>query len=138
MTNNPVGVVNRSLTISFNIDQASPTVLLQNIEWHFNDSTVLNNGSQAILVDQMFSTDLLSLTLTNIQHSNQGYYSMTATNEAGTNRSEIFLQVEGTYITQYKDYYMYYYNYSVYSCPCNNCITKQYYTIRRIKCNVSM
>ena len=104
VTVDPVGVVNRSTTISFNIDQASPTVVLQNIEWRFNDNTILNNGSQAILVDQMFSSDLLSLTLTNIQNSNQGYYSLIATNEAGTDSSEIFLEVEGIILYKYLYY----------------------------------
>ena len=95
ITEDPVGVVNRSVTLSFTIDQASPVVSVENIVWLFNDSTILNDGLQSLLDGHVFSSDLLNLTLTNVQHSDQGFYSLVATNEAGTNSSVIFLEVEG-------------------------------------------
>ena len=95
VTQDPVGVVNRSVTLSFLIDEASPLVQLYNIQWLFNDTIVLNNGTQAISSNHIISPDGLSLTLTDIQHSDQGTYTVIATNEAGTNSSDIFLQVEG-------------------------------------------
>ena len=93
-TDNPLGVVNQSVTLTFSIVDASPQVILDNIQWMFND-TVINNFTEPLLLEHIFSPDLLSLTLTNVQHSDQGYYSLTATNEAGTNTASIFLEVEG-------------------------------------------
>ena len=85
-------MVNQSVTLTFSIVDASPQVILDNIQWMFNDA-VINNFTEHI-----FSPDLLSLTLTNVQHSDQGYYSLTATNEAGTNTTSVFLEVEGNVI----------------------------------------
>ena len=93
-TDNPLGVVNQSVTLTFSIVDASPQVILDNIQWMFND-TVINNFTEPLLLEHIFSPDLLSLTLTNVQHSDQGYYSLTATNEAGTNTTSVFLEVEG-------------------------------------------
>ena len=85
-------MVNQSVTLTFSIVDASPQVILDNIQWMFNDA-VINNFTEHI-----FFPDLLSLTLTNVQHSDQGYYSLTATNEAGTNTTSVFLEVEGNVI----------------------------------------
>lgn len=90
-----VGVVNRSVNISFLISEAFPLVMVDNIQWHFNYTTILNNGTMLSIDNRVFTPDLLTLTLSNIQHSDQGVYSLTATNEAGTNTAEVFLEVEG-------------------------------------------
>ena len=138
ITEDPVGVVNRTVTLSFLIDQASPVVQVHNIKWQFDDTTVLNNGVQALLANHMFSADVLSLTLTNVQHSDQGVYSVTATNEAGFNSSEIFLEVEGNeqynYIVDSFDYFLS--SQLNCSCSCHHCISNRHNAIRGFKCNV--
>ena len=86
-----VGVVNQSATITFAIINAFPSVSLQNIQWMFNNTVIRSSPRY------MFSSSRLSLTIFNLQHSDEGYYSMMATNEAGSNTSSVFLEIEGIY-----------------------------------------
>ena len=86
----PLGVVNNSVTLMFRILDASPVVLPSNIEWDFN-GVALND-----LVSQYsFSADRLSLTISNLTHSDEGLYTLTATNEAGIDSASLFLNIEG-------------------------------------------
>ena len=95
VSEDPVGVVNRSVNISFIILEAVPLVMVDSIQWHYNYSTLLNNGDMSLIDNLIFTSDLLTLTLSDIQHSDQGVYSLTATNEAGTNTAQVFLEVQG-------------------------------------------
>lgn len=87
----PLGVVNNSVTLIFRILNASPVVLPSNIEWEFNDVVLNDTNSQ-----YSFSPDRLSLTISNLTHSNEGLYTLTATNEAGVGSANIFLNIEGS------------------------------------------
>ena len=129
-TEEPLGVVNRSVTISFTIEEASPVVSLQNIQWRFNDSISLNNGTQSVQLGHVFSSDLLSLTINNVQHIDQGFYSLTATNEAGTNFSEVFLEVEGTVKLLRTSANKLNLSFFYFSCSLNNCSTRRCTTTR--------
>lgn len=120
ISRDPVGVVNRSVNITFLINDAFPLVKVDSIQWHFNYSSLLNNGSIPVTDDHVFTPDLLTLTITNIQHSDRGPYSLTATNEAGTSTAQVYLEVEGNthliiipFVTCV-----------FFSCSCYNCITK--------------
>jgi hypothetical protein len=88
ITTSPLGVVDKSVTITFGIIDASPTVNASNIWWTFNGSIVANTSRHRL------SVDLLSLTINDLTHSDQGYYTLTATNEAGTNSSSVYLEIE--------------------------------------------
>ena len=92
-----------SVTVSFVILDASPEVQTQNIHWTFTD---LNGNSFNIPAGSMmtnFSTDLtgvfsgdrLNLTLSGLNNVFEGTYTMMATNEAGSDLSEIVLVIEG-------------------------------------------
>lgn len=92
MSVSPLGVVNQTVTLSFAIQNASPPVSLKHIKWTFNN-TVINEGSIPSRFN--FSSDLLSLTVSDLKHSDQGSYTLTAVNEAGTNSSAVFLEIQG-------------------------------------------
>ena len=96
--NQLLGVVNGSVMLSFVIERSSPPVLLDDISWTFNNGT----SSQLIVSSNasIFSTDLLNLTLLNVQHYDEGNYSLTASNPAGTHTATIYLSIEGiNYLT---------------------------------------
>ena len=103
----PLGVVNQTVTLSFAIQDASPPVSLKNIKWTFNN-TVINEGSTPSRFN--FSSDLLSLTVSDLKHSDQGSYTLFAVNEAGTNSSAVFLEIEGLSDQQTDIYYFVYYS----------------------------
>ena len=87
-------MVNNSAVIMFDITRDSPPVPLGNIRWLFNN-TPINNRSISLYDQYSFSSDLLTLTISNIQHSDEGNYTMVATNRAGTDSDTVFLEVEG-------------------------------------------
>ena len=89
-----LGVVNNSVSLSFIVVNDSPEVELQNIQWSFN-GTVLNNVTTPSDPRYSFSNDLMNLTIRSLQHMDEGLYTLTATNEAGTNSSSVNLQIEG-------------------------------------------
>ena len=88
-----LGVVT-SVMLNFTIVDDFPKVQLQNIIWRFNN-TVLNNLTMPSDSRYSFSMDLLTLTISNLQHKDEGVYTVTATNEAGTNSTSINVEVEG-------------------------------------------
>ena len=85
-----LGVVHESVTISFKILHASPLVNITNIQWFFNDTRLTSSESR-----YNFSSDLLSLIINTLQHSDEGVYTLIASNEAGTNSTSVFLEIEG-------------------------------------------
>ena len=98
-----VGIQEMSVTISFVILDASPEVQTQNIRWTFTD---LNGNSFNIPTDNMmtnfstnltgvFSGDRLNLILSGLNNNFEGTYTMMATNEAGSDSSEVVLVIEG-------------------------------------------
>ena len=97
-----VGIEMLSVTIAFAILDASPEVQTQNIHWTFTD---LKGGNSSISTDSLatnfsnltglFSGDRLNLTLSGLNSDFEGTYSMTATNEAGSDYSVIALVIEG-------------------------------------------
>ncbi|MDA8002546.1 MAG: immunoglobulin domain-containing protein [Alphaproteobacteria bacterium] len=98
-----MGIQEMSVTVSFVILDASPEVQTQNIRWTFTD---LNGNSFNIPTDNMmtnfstnltgvFSGDRLNLTLSGLNNAFEGTYTMMATNEAGSDSSEVVLVIEG-------------------------------------------
>lgn len=89
-----MGVVNRSINLTFVIERSSPEVSLDDITWIFTNNTgesqQISNSSKRV-----FSSDYRSLTLTRIQHEDEGQYTLIASNPAGTNLATINLTVQG-------------------------------------------
>ena len=69
----------------------SPLVLVESIRWTFNDVELVEDIGGRIT----FSDNRLSLTITNLNLSDEGVYTLTATNPAGSSSENIFLDVQG-------------------------------------------
>ena len=89
-----LGVVDNSVSLTFTVVNDSPKVELRNILWKFNGA-ILNNLTTPSDPRYSFSDDLMNLEIRGLQHMDEGVYTLTATNEAGTNSSSINLQIEG-------------------------------------------
>ena len=91
-----------SVTLTFTISDAFPEVQAENIQWTFRD---LNGNSFNIPTNSLtttfsnlmgvFSSDRLSLTLSGLTNDFEGTYTMTATNEAGSDSATVELVIEG-------------------------------------------
>ena len=101
-----VGVPERSVTLTFIISNASPEVQAENIQWTFNDlngssfNIPTNLTSNSLIttfsnVMGIFSSNRLSLTLSGLTNDFEGTYTMTATNEAGSDSATVELVIEG-------------------------------------------
>ena len=96
-----------SATLSFTITDASPAVQTSQIRWIYSNSfstTPTSNSSNIDItnlqtlnsVSQLsFSSDLLSLTISNIVAADDGRYFLVATTVAGSSFSYIDIIVEG-------------------------------------------
>ena len=101
-----VGIQEMSVTLTFTISDASPEVQTENIQWTFRD---LNGNNINIPTNPLtttfsnlmgvFSSDRLSLTLSGLTNDFEGTYTMTATNEAGSDSATVELVIEGQCIT---------------------------------------
>ena len=96
------GVLETSVTLSFTILDAYPEVQTENIQWTFSN---LNGSSFDIptnsvstnfsILTGVFSGHRLSLTLLGLTSDFEGMYTMTATNEAGSDSAVVELVIEG-------------------------------------------
>lgn len=91
-----LGVVGLTVTLSFNITNDSPQVTEDGIRWIFNNG-ITTTDITGLSGRFSFSDDLQSLTIIGIGASDEGNYTLVATNSAGSNRAVIDLQVEGIY-----------------------------------------
>lgn len=93
------GVKDYDYTFGFVIEFDFPKVQLHNIQWHFTNlsyiTTTLFNNNSSISSRYMFSKDRRTLTIPNVQLSDRGNYTLTATNEAGVRSSTLYLNVHG-------------------------------------------
>ena len=95
-TGTVLGIVHYSITLSFTITNASPDVEPANAVWTFKAV-----GSPTILVKEQpgsrfkFSSDRRSLTITNLTHEDEGQYTITARNPAGSDNLAVNLAIEG-------------------------------------------
>ena len=79
------------MTLHFNVTGDHPAVVPSGIRWEFNGSEIIDDGSGFI----QFSDDRLSLTLSSLKLTDEGYYKMTATNPGGFNSASLYLDVQG-------------------------------------------
>ena len=97
-----VGIQNMNVTLSFTISDAFPEVQTGNIQWTFRG---VNRSSLNIPTDSttstfsdlmgVFSGDRLNLTLLGLNNDFEGIYTLTATNEAGSDSAVVDLVIEG-------------------------------------------
>ena len=86
----------RSTTLDFTIERASPDVAPANIVWTFlPDQGTPVELSTADDSRYRFSLDRRSLNVSGLQRNDSGMYTLTATNEAGVRSESIQLIVEG-------------------------------------------
>ena len=97
-TTTPSAIIHKlsgtSATLGFAIDGASPVVQISDIVW----SLEKDDGSvQTFATNGMgrhnFSSDLLSLTIDPLEEADEGKYTLTASNGAGSGHSSIYLNI---------------------------------------------
>ena len=81
--------------LRFEVVIASPPVQLRNKVWTYEQDTTINSLSSLNRATISFSTDLLSLTIINVNCNNSGRYELTISNEAGTDSDYIDLYLIG-------------------------------------------
>ena len=79
------------MTLQFNITQDHPPVTPDDIVWTFNGTKLNFNNSSRLT----FSADRRSLTISRLNLSDEGFFTMTASNPAGSDTASIFVDVEG-------------------------------------------
>ena len=83
-----------SVVLRFEIVIASPPIQLRNKVWTF-EQTNINSLSSLNGATILFSADLLSLTILNVNCNNSGRYELAITNEAGNDNDYIDLFLIG-------------------------------------------
>ena len=83
-----IALIGSNLTLSFFITNASPSVTIDNIYWTVNDSTLIPSDRY------VFSGDLLSFTILDVELYDEGYYTITVSNPAGIDSTTIIVDVE--------------------------------------------
>ncbi len=92
-----IGVLGNSATLTFTVTAAKPDVELAGLLWFF---TPTGSSSRTLLSPAnltsryAFSDSLLSLTISNLTLSDQGTYTLEATNAAGMGSDSVHLDVQ--------------------------------------------
>ena len=93
-----LGIVHLTATMSFAVDNASPDVTAENTVWQFLKT---GGGSTTTTITEdadnryMFTENRRSLTITNLTHNDEGQYTISVKNPAGSYMFSISLQIEG-------------------------------------------
>ena len=81
-------VTGTNLTLSFFIEDASPSVTVDNIYWTIDDITIVPSSVY------IFSSDLLSITIEDVELCDEGNYTITVSNPAGIVCATVTVDVE--------------------------------------------
>lgn len=106
-----VGVQLRDIAMTFNVSRDLPSVEVENIRWYFTQQGT-NIRKEITQTDPRytFTSDRLTLTITQLSLNDSGVYSVNATNIVGTGTANVVLDVQSEYIHVYHNrYYHYYY-----------------------------
>ena len=87
---NVVALIRNNVTLQFSIENASPPVSLEDIQWMFAGAELQEDGEHVV-----FSASRLSVTITNLSLSDEGAYSLMASNPAGSDSATIMVDVQG-------------------------------------------
>ena len=79
-----------NIRLQFVIEDANPPVLPEDIQWTFAGADLREDGEHVV-----FSADRLSVTITNLSLSDEGDYSLTARNPAGSDSASIIVDIQG-------------------------------------------
>ncbi len=90
-----IAVINQSVTISFVVLNASPPV--NEIQWSFFNSSGQHSLNNADPEQYIFSLDSLSLTISIVEFSNEGNYTITVSNPAGYSSATVNIDVQGMF-----------------------------------------
>ena len=91
-----LGIVGENVTVTVVIQNASPDVQPTNINWQFKSPLDQYYGRINSSSRHFFSTNRRKLSITDLKHSDEGLYMITATNEAGSDVLVISLEIEGS------------------------------------------
>lgn len=90
------GLVNKSIELKFVVIQAAPLIEPSDVEWQFVPSSA--SQTQVTLTAgprHAFSSDRLTLTITNITFNDDGQYTVSTTNRNGIDTASIALTIDG-------------------------------------------
>ena len=90
-----LGIVTNTFNLSVVIDNASPAVQPSNIVWEFRNFTSVAGEIITTNTQNSFSDDRRDLMIASLTHDNEGYYTVTVSNEAGSDSLELTLNIEG-------------------------------------------
>lgn len=85
-----IGVKGHAISLSFSVIGDEPSILPSAVRWYLDDTVEVTEDDERI----SFSSDRFSLTITNLSLSDEGIYTVNATNIIGTGSAEVFLDVE--------------------------------------------
>ena len=88
-----IGVRGRNITLNFSVIEDEPKVPPEFITWSLSSvegMREITSGDKRFI----FSEDKLSLFITNLSLSDEGNYTLSATNIIGTGSAQVFLDVE--------------------------------------------
>ena len=85
-----------NVVLRFEIQNAIPAVQPNGIVWTYNGGTILNSQSQLNGASLSFSSNYLTLTISNINCNSGGRFGFSASNVAGSDSSYIDLYLIGT------------------------------------------
>lgn len=84
-----------SVTVQFQIINANPSVTTSQIQWYFNNTLAIKYQTNIFGSILVFSSDLRSLTISNINYNIAGRISVTAQNIVGSSSNYVDLIIEG-------------------------------------------
>lgn len=93
----PIGVENRNIRFGFTITQDDPHVAPNGISWTYTNTTDNTSTNVSSLSSSRFqlSTDRRLLTILGINFFDAGFFTLTATNEAGAGNGTLELVIHG-------------------------------------------
>ena len=94
VANKTIALIAVSTHLQFFIEEANPPVHPEDIQWMFAGTELQEDGEHVV-----FSADRLAVTITNLSLSDEGIYSLMATNLAGSDSATIMVDVQCTYVS---------------------------------------
>ena len=97
-----IGVEGNSTVLRFNVINAFPPVTIDNVRWLLSREGIVRDITNSTMVDNNTltfesnsTTQMYSLTISNIQENYTSMFNLTVSNPAGTDSNFIILLVEG-------------------------------------------
>ena len=103
-----IGVEGNSTVLRFRVNNSFPPVTIDNVRWvlsregnvsDITNSTMVDNNT--LTFESNSTTQMYSLTISNIQENYTSMFNLTVSNPAGTDSNFIILLVEGIQNTTY-------------------------------------